>query len=369
MSNTVTNRQLFFMLLLTLTSYSLVVIAKDMAASAGTGGWLVILITALIFALAAAVIVRLNNMFEGQTLFDYAPSLITKPGSYLLCLYYIAYFMFILVFLVQSLSSLLHLDFFPNSPEWSFPLLGLPVFCYVAYKGITNMARLAEIVGLVFFITAIIVHTLMATEGKVNRILPLFNPAEIGRYISGFKYALFPFLGIETMLVLPFTRKNGKKSVRTAFFSLLTIGVFYVFVVESSIMKIGLHDIINYKDSLIVAIRDTSPQVVEIISRLDILFLTVGFGGLFVGISLVLTVVVEYLCRIFKKTSRILVVVAVGVVTYGLFLLVSGIRGYEEFTTGVGTYLGLFSAIVAPLTLLVIAKVKKRGGKAGQSAV
>ena len=360
MSNTITNRQLFFILLLTLTSYSIVVISKDMASSAGTGSWLVILITTIVFGLAAAGIARLNNMFEGQMLFDYAPSLVSRPGTYLICIYYVLYFLFILVFLVLELAKLLNLDFFPRSPLWSFPLAGLPLFCYVAYKGVTNVARLAEIVGLVFFITGILVHILMMSEGKPMRILPLFNAAEIGNYLGSFRYSVFPFLGIEVMLVVPFTQKNSQKSVRTAFLSLLTIGLLYIFMVDSSIMKIGLHDIVNYKDALIVAIRDTSPQTLKIISRLDILYLTIGFGGFFVGISLVMLVIVEYLCRIFKTASRLIVVIAVGAVTYILFLIASGLQGYEDFTSSLGTYLGLASSIGIPLILLVIARMKKR---------
>jgi spore germination protein (amino acid permease) len=368
LTNSITNRQLFFILLITLTSYSLVVIAHDMALSAGTGAWLVVAITALGFAVAASIMVRLANMFQGKTLFDYAPVLITKPGAYALCLYYIVYLLFILVFLVLELSRLLQLDFFPRSPTWSFPILGLPVFCFVAYKGITNVARLAEIIGIVFFITAILVHTMMTLEGRINRILPLFNGAEMRNYLQGFKSSVFPFLGIEVLLAIPLTQRNGKKAVKSAFLSLLAIGGLYIFVIESSFMKIGINDIINYKDALIVAIRDTSPQVLQIISRLDILYLTIGFGGLFLGISIVLLVIVEYLCRLFKKASRLLVVTAVGVATYILLLVMSGIQSFETFVTESGTYLGLFSSIVAPVTLFIIASAKRRAGKAGGHA-
>ncbi len=366
MTNTITNKQMFFILLLSLTSYSIVVIAKDLAASAGTGAWLVILITSLIFGLAAMVIVKLGTMFAGQSLFEYAPGLIGKPFTVLISLYYIIYLFFILVFLVYSLSRMLHFDFFPKSPMWSFPLLGLPVYCYVAYKGITNVARLAEIVGIGFFITAIIVHIVMATEGNLDSILPLFNTADLGKYASGFNYSIFSFLGIELLLAMPQSAKN-KKPVKKAFLSLLVIGVFYVIVIESGIMKLGIHDIVNYKDALIIAIRDTSPRALEIVSRLDILYLTVGFGGLFVGISIMLLVIVEYICRIFPKASRLLVVTAAGIAVYVAILVVSGIKGYEKFTVQIGIFLGLVSSIAIPCMLLIAATAKKR--KAGTKNV
>ena len=152
--------------------------------------------------------------------------------------------------------------------------------------------------------------------------------------MQGFKPAIFPFLGIEVLLIIPFTRQNGKKSIRTAFFTVLAIGLFYILVVESCIMKVGINDIINYTDPLIVAIRDTAPRRMQFFSRLDILYLTIGFSGIFMGISIVLMAIVEYLCRMFPRARRMAVVISVCVVTYGLFLLASGINGYEDLRNG-----------------------------------
>lgn len=55
MANSITNRQMFFILVLTLTSYSVVDISRAMAKSAGTGGWLTILATSIIFGLTVMI--------------------------------------------------------------------------------------------------------------------------------------------------------------------------------------------------------------------------------------------------------------------------------------------------------------------------
>lgn len=82
MTNSITNRQMFFILVLTLTSYSIVDISRAMAKSAGTGGWITILATSIIFGLAAMVIVYLNNLFKGKILFDYSKVLVGKAVTY-----------------------------------------------------------------------------------------------------------------------------------------------------------------------------------------------------------------------------------------------------------------------------------------------
>ena len=191
--NSITNRQMVMLLIITLTCYSIIVLPKVMAQNAGTGSWLVLTMAALVFSFAAVVIVSLNSRFRGNMLFDYAPSLVGKPLAYIIVSFYIVYFMMILVYLITMKARLLNTEFFPNTPLWSFPVIGIPVFCFIANKGITNAARLAELVGIVYIITALFIHILMITQGKVNRILPLFNSAEVENYAKGLKDAVFPF--------------------------------------------------------------------------------------------------------------------------------------------------------------------------------
>lgn len=200
-----------------LTSYSVVILPKYMAVSAGTGAWIVLLLTAVVIGLFTMVIIGLNNMFHGKTLFEYAGALISKPGAYLLTILYVLYFFYVIVLLVFEQATLLKANFFLRSPDWAFPLFSIPLFCYIAAKGITTMARLCEIIGIVFAVTALSVHIIMMFEGDINRILPLFNPQEIGNYAEGFTKSVTPFLPISLLLAIPFTQKNSKAKKTASF--------------------------------------------------------------------------------------------------------------------------------------------------------
>lgn len=359
---------MFFILVLTLTSYNVITIAKEMAVSAGTGAWLTLLVTSLFFGLVAVVIASLNNRFQGKTLFEYSAQLVSRPGSYIVSFVFLLYFLFITVLLVTQEAKVLKEDFFPKTPLWVFPLVSIPVFCYIANKGITTIARLCELVGIIFICTALFVHILMLTEGRLSYILPLFNPDEIGDYAKATEKAITAFIPISVLFAIPFTQKNGNKSKKVAFFSLITIGLFYILVVMSSIMKVGLNDIAHYEDSLIVAIRDTEPEFLEIITRLDILYLTVGFAGLFMGISVLMTAMVEFLCRMFKKIRRPIIVAAVGIVIFGLYLVTSSISGYVEFSVESEMYFALVFSVLIPIVLWVIALIKSSKRKEKKNA-
>lgn len=357
----VTNRQIFFIVILTLTSYSIIDISRAMAKAAGTGAWFTILITGLIFSVFAVIIVYLNNMFKGKMLVDYSKQLVGKPLTYAISMYYVLYFLIIVVFLITNMARILKLDFFNKTPTFAMMFISVPVFCYIAYKGINTAARMSEIMGIIFFLTGITVHVLMVFQGETVNIRPVYNPAETGRYFSAIKESIFPFLGIEVLLIVPMGKHNSKKSVKTVFFAILAVCALYILVVESCIMQLGVNDILNYNNSLIEAIRDMSLEYLEFLERMDILFLTIGFMGLYLGISIVFTAITEYLCKIFSKAKRVVVVIALGAVVIVLSTLVGLWAGFSETVLQYGIVLGVISTCAIPTVLLIIAKVKKHG--------
>jgi spore germination protein len=360
---------MFFILVLTLSAYSIIPLANRMAETAGTGAWLSLLATSLIFMLPLIGIVHLNNLFKGKTLFDYAPRLIGKAGAYLVSMYYVMFFLLFLFYLVLEVGVVLKADFFPRTPLWVIGLVCIPVFIYISHKGVTTVARMCEIIGMIFIITGVLVHILMITQGKLNRILPLFSTAEIDNYLRGIKPAILPFIPMSLLLAIPFSKQNGKKAVKTAVLTILFLVFFYILVVESCIMKVGLSDIVNYKDSLIVAIRDTAPKFFEFFTRLDILYLTVGMTGLFMGVIVIITVLLEFLCRMFANVKRGYFSVALGVMAFVAYLILIGITDFDLFILDIEPFLVFVSVVLIPSTLLIVAKVKKAGKQGRKDAV
>lgn len=357
----VTNRQIFFILVLTLTSYSIVDISRAMAEAAGTGGWFTLLVTALIFSIFAVIIVYLNNMFKGQMIVDYSKQLVGKTLAYAIAIYYVLYFLMIVVFLVVNMSRILNLDFFDKTPTIAMIIISVPIFCYIAYKGINTAARMCEILGLIFLLTGTTVHILMMSQGGFVNVRPVFNPAETGRYFSAMKETIFPFLGIEVLLIIPMGKHNSKKSVKTAFFAILTICALYILVVETCIMKLGVNDILNYSNSLIESIRDMALPFLDFLERMDILFLTIGFMGMYMGISIVFTAITEYLCKVFSKAKRVVIVIILGSLVIILAFLAGMWADFSKTVLQTGIVLGIISTCAIPTVLLIIAKVKKHG--------
>lgn len=365
MTNSITNRQMFFILFLTLTTYTTIDLPKVMAQDAGRSSYIPIIIASIVFGIAAIVIVKLNNMFSGQVFFDYSQKVIGKFSAYVFAIYYIIYFFIIGVFLKLKMVNILTSNFLPKTPEFVFLLSGVVLFAYVAYKGITNIARMFEIYGISFLLITIFACAFMISQGTKYNVLPLFNSSEVKDYAKTLKDLIVPFGGIEILLIIPLTIKN-KKAPKLAFFSLLFIGLFYALVVESTIMILGINNTIVLNDSFIEAIKITEAPVIE---RLDILYLTFGLSSLFSGMIIIFVAVVELVCKIFSKVKRYIIVIAIAILFFVASLFALKIKDFNKTFGYFDFYLVLISAIFIPTIVFIVAKIRKNtlnycGGKA-----
>ncbi len=359
LTNSITNRQMFFILILTLTSYTTIDLPKTMAETAGRSGWMLILAASLVFGLAAVVITSLNNRYQGKVLFDYSQELVGKVISRVIVVYYLLYFIVFGAYLNIRLTDFLTSNFLPRTSHRVILAVSVGLFALVAFRGITNVARLFELYGMAFLVTTITVCALMLPQGMVYNILPLINPDDFSHFVKALGKLPFPFSGIEVLLIIPFS-KNNKKAPLVGFLTLIFIGLFYVLVVESTISILGINNTILYSDAFIEAIKVVTLPIIE---RTDIFYLTVGLTGLFAGMIMVFLAALEYACRLFQKVQRHVMTLVIAGVFYALCVLALGIHNISDILTEYSPYIVLVSCMLLPTTLFILSKAKdKRGG-------
>ena len=356
MENTITNRQLFFLIPITMSA-STMNIMTTMVPVAGRGSWISLLIAAVVFAIAAFLIVRLNNKFEGMMLFEYSKILTGKGMAYFLGFFYIATFLIVAVFLNIYTLGLLQAQFYPDIPREMMLFIGVMVYGWIAYKGITNVCRFLEIIGVIALAVTVAIHVIMLMQGESCNILPFFNKAEVVDYLSAVKEASVYFVTLSVITIIPMTRKNGKKAERTAFWATIVLGLVYILVFESCVKILGIHNISNYEFPMVEAIKVVDAPMIE---RFDILFLTSGFLGEVAGTAIFYLVIVEYICKMFPKASRGWVVTITGVIQIILALLTMDLKNAVKLFESIYMPVGLVCTVLIPCLLLLIARYKKR---------
>ncbi|MEL7569159.1 MAG: endospore germination permease [Eubacteriaceae bacterium] len=360
----ITNRQMFFILFLTLTTYSTINLPKIMAESAGRSAWIVILISAIIFGILSTYITRLNNMYQGKVFFDYAQEIIGKKATIIIVIYFLLFIFFTGTYLKFQLLNILTSNFLPLTPKFVPLLLSCLLFGYIAYKGITNIARLFEIYGVLFLIVVVFLSFLMILQGMKENVMPFYNSNDTKHFLTALKSSITLYVGIGILLVIPFN-KNNKKAPKTSFLTLLAIGFIYVLIFEGSLMVLGLNNTITFNDAFIEAIKLVRVSVIE---RSDILYLIFGLMSLFAGISFFNVTILELMCKLFPKIKRLILMFSMDIIFFVLTLLALKMNNVYEIYISLSPYFVIFSSVLI-LIIFAIAKVKKSSQKNKEKAL
>jgi len=349
---------MFFIIYLTLTSYTTIELPKLMAQTMERSSWIAILVVSLIYAIAAIIITKLNKTFPGKVLFDYGQKIVGKFFTYLIVIFYFLVALMIGVYLKVKLVNLVTANFLPETPQYALLLFGIMLFGYVAYKGITNIARMFEILGVLYLVVTVLICIFMLFQGMPENVLPFFKKSDMTEFFPAIKKLVISYTGMGFLLVIPFTAKN-KKASKVAFYTVMFIGLFYVLIVESTIMILGLINTSTFDDAFIEGIKMVEFPVIE---RTDIFYLTFGLTSLFAGTITIFTSAVEFACRLFSPLKRHIAVIAVGVILFVLSLFALKIKNVSEVYSSFAPYILSCTSILIPTTLLILAKVKKVSG-------
>jgi len=233
-------------------------------------------------------------------------------------------------------------------------LLAVPLFGYVAYKGITNIARMYEILGIMFLSIVVVLCIFMIFQGQKENALPLFYSGDFN-IKPLIKNLITPFGGIEILFFIPLTT-NNKKVAKHNFLTVIFIVAFFILVVESTIMILGLNNTISFNDAFIEAIKIVRLPVIE---RTDIFYLTFGLTSIFAGMIATFIGMLEFACKIFSKVKRQYLTIIISILFYIASYLLSIFNNVVDILSEITIILVLTSTIIIPTVLFVIAKFKK----------
>jgi hypothetical protein len=340
---------------ITIATISIATVSKTMALTAKHGAWIPQLITAAIYGIFAAIIVRLGVMHEGKTILEYSRDIAGRFVPYLLGLFYLCYFFIFFQYVCFFFDDLITTNFLIRTPVWALLIAGMPIYGYIAYKGWATAARLCEVVGVIFLIVAIIIFITMLVEGRVSYILPLYNHKQLGAYIVSVKDAVEQYAGVEILLFIPLTRRNKKPSV-LAFLTMLGLGLFFVLDIYGCYAVLGADEIIYHKFPLIDALRIVEYQSLEILQRIDVAYETIGYMRVFLAKGIVYLVIVEIFCKLFSRVRRLTAVILIGVVTTAAILAIRNITGIHRILVICLSFGSVAAAFVIPCLLLMKAR-------------
>lgn len=357
MKEALSNRQIFFLLVICVIVHDSMEIAKDMVEAVGGSGWISILLGVCVTIFFTYIITYVAFTFKGKTIEEYSEILLGNFVSYIFIGIYIVVFLLIGSTLPQIGCGFIKLNLLEKTPVWGMTLIMYLVVYYTVSKGLRVIGRLFEILGFFIVLILIFIYVIMLSQGQLINIGPQLGSVEIIEYLKSMK-DIIPYIGIELLLIVPLQRNNNTRVFRSTIGAVLMIGVIFLLVFFSCTAVLGMDDIIYYKDALFVAVRRVDIEYLEFLTRFDGLFLILWTSALFLKTSIYIYSSTYLTNKIFKKAKFNTIILIICILAYFLQKIPKSFEVTQVFFEFIGD-MSILTSYVIPLILFITIKVKK----------
>lgn len=358
MNKFLTNRQISVILYSVIVGYTVTSLPKNIAKKAGTASWLVLLIGTIIFIFITYIITFLQYVYEGKTIYEYGQQLVGKFLTHVFLILYLVYFFTYFTMFVRGASESIKATILVKTPIIYLCIIFLIVIGYALIKGINVIARACEIYVTIITLGYILIFFLLATQGQLVNIRPLFVASDIVKYFKAIPSTSLPFLGMEILLFIPISQSENKNIYRHTLVMIGLIGILYIYIVESVISVVGVELVVMLNSPVVSALKGIDIYSLEFIRRIDGIYFIFRLMNLSCGISIWGYGIIVILNRIFKSVNYNFMVIIIIFIS----IIVSQIPKTMfiiELIIKYNSYLGIVLAFVIPVILFIITKVKK----------
>ncbi len=362
MKNSITNRQFFFIIIISSAGFSTTALPRIML-GAGTGAWFVMILGAVFFCLNIFIITYLGNKYKGMTLFEYSQVIIGKKAAYLFGGIYALYFLILLAFIIRTSADVIKSEILYKTPILATIILVIIISLYAASKGLTKVGRILEFLGTIILIIGVLLYSITFSHSHIMNIMPLFELSEMNAYLEALPFTIYAFLGFEIITCVAFTNSNGTKSIKTSIGAIVFFCLFNILTLESCYGLLGIDDIANYDYPLIAAIRRLDIHSLQFAKRLDLFFIIIWLLTIFCSTTLLLFAVKEYASKLAPRIPTNILWPLISIAACLIGLSIPSAEEAERYFIQFVVHIGLIPAFVIPLLLFTIHLYKNRSRK------
>lgn len=357
MNENFSNKQIAFILFGVIVGYGIIGLPKNAAESAGTSGWICILIAGVIAGIVTNMILYLGYVHKNKTLFEYSEMLVGKYITYIFVSIYIVQFFVFFTMIIRISCETIKLTVLIETPQIILCIFFYLVAYYAVIKGLRVIVRLNELYSIIIVILGLCILISMLIEGKLINLRPFFVTSNVSTYFTNSLKMSLGFLGMELLAVIPLSDKNDKRIFKYSSLIIALITGIYILLVESSIALMGVDNVVNYKDVLFVAIRRLDIQPLQFLRRVDGIFVSIWIMIIICSIILFGYGTVSFMNKLFNKAKYNVIVSIVFFLSF-IFSQIPKTIAQIEKIIDIASYFVLLPAVIIPLILLIITKVK-----------
>ncbi|WP_419882684.1 GerAB/ArcD/ProY family transporter [Peribacillus sp. B-H-3] len=341
----------------------------SIAGAAKQDAWLVVLISMVPGCVLIGLYLKMHQMFPGLSLTGYVQKIFGTSIGRIIGFLYVIYFIYIASRLLRDFSELLVISAYQETTLIVIGTTMLLCLIYTLFKGLEVFSRLTELCLYVIIPTFLFIVLLQAASGLIvwKNLTPILEYGWKPVLKEAFpKTITVPFgeLIVFTM-VFPLL-ENVKKTIKTAFISVIFSGLFLSLITALTIAVIGPS--VRYRSAFPILTAVSYIDIGGFIQRLDALVIVSIIIVGFIKIFLFFYCAVKGSMEIFQvKEPRTLIFPISFIILMGsIFIAPNYIEHIKEGLTYVPFYLHIPFQIVLPAFILLIAWLKQLFAKKPQ---
>lgn len=322
-------------------------------ATVNQDAWIAIIFALFGGLLLALVQLNLAARFPGKTLVRISELVYGNFLGKLISLLYILFFFHIASLMVIDFSNFFNLLFMTSTPFIVFMISITLVAASGVRNGIEVIARCAQFIIPIVFISTIITGILLAKDFNLENFQPVLEASAPKMAWIVYRTAIFSFSPLHFLMIIPFTNKQGevKKSVIKATFISASL---LIFVAVRNIGVLGITgSIYTYPSFQAVRLINYG----EILTRLEILIALNFMGSGFLQYALTFYITTLAGAQLLNLRTYLPLVLPIGV------LLTFQLHYYNIVETmeyqNVYPFIATIFHVIIPVMTLIIATIRK----------
>ena len=354
-NSTINNAQLFFIIFQTQVGVGVLSLPSSLYASAGTDGWITLLITGGAIQLIVFLLYFLCKRFPSLTLFEFAPKIVGKYAGFVISFLYVSFAIATAVIVLELFETTIKTWILFRTPMLMILLLLTLSGTYLAIGKIKVMGRFYQFIS-VLIIPLLLMSAYTLKDADIRYILPLGQNG-IGTIFKATQQGIVSMLGFEIVLfIYPYVQNKGKAALKSLTLANLAVTSLYTFLTFTTYVFFSPAQLEMIPEPLVYMLKGVSFIIVD---RVDLLFLSIWIISVMTSYVSYLYIAgkgIQHLTKRKKTTGSILVAALLALI----FSMFSHDRYTVELLSSYHANASYFFAFGIPLVLLIISLLFKK---------
>ena len=314
-------------------------------------GLIPILVGGVLAIFTTWMVAKIASNFPGQSFFSYASCIVTKPVAFVLTLLFAIIFLQIAIFQIRQIADVSKQYIFESTPVEVIALTFLLVVIYAVAGSRAGLFRLNMMFLPIILFISLFVIVFSFKRFESGYLFPMFE-TKLSDYMGGLGTAVSSYTGFAILWFYIALVKKPKKAPKSAALGMCIPVVLYAVIYIVCIGVFGNEVTRNLMFPTVELAKEVEIPG-EFFERFESLFFTIWIMAIFNTTALSLDISVFALTSIFKKLSKIKVLLILSPLIYITAMFPKDYIEMSLFGTYVGYLIYSYTLLVTVLLLIV----------------